>query len=189
VGSVWLAFRAGQRRRWRAALGLALLLGLAGGVALTAAAGARRTATAYPRLLGWSNAASVQVIPDCTGLHGFYAALARLPQVASMSTEVVYSLAIPGRGGAPNRQLEAIASPDGTLGRATDRVRIVAGQRPPATDPAAVVVDPQLAAQQRLRPGSTLHLIGQGMPGPAGPGPAGPAGPAGLPGVGGGLLR
>ncbi len=160
MGSVWLAFRAGQRRRWRAALGLAVLLGLASGVALAAAAGAQRTDTAYPRLLRWSNAASVQVIPDCTGLHGFYAALARLPQVASMSTEVVYSLGVPGRRGAPARQLEAMASPDGTLGSATDRVRIVAGQRPPATDPADVIVDPQLAAQQRVRPGSTLHLIG-----------------------------
>ena len=53
-----------------------------------------------------------------------------------------------------------MASPDGTLGSATDRLWIVAGQRPPATDPADVIVDPQLAAQQRVRPGSTLHLIG-----------------------------
>ena len=157
---ICLAFRSGLRSRWRAALGLALLLGLAGGVALTAAAGARRTATAYPRLLRWSSAANVQVIPGCTGLRGFYAALARLPQVASMSTEVVYTLAVPGRGGGPAGQLEAIASPDGTLGTATDRVRIVAGHRPPATDPADVMVDPQLAAQQRVRPGSTLHLTG-----------------------------
>ena len=80
-----------------------MLLGLASGVALTAAAGAQRTDTAYPRLLRWSNAASVQVIPDCTGLRGFYAALARLPQVASMSTEVVYSLGRPRAQAAPPR--------------------------------------------------------------------------------------
>ena len=157
---ICLAFRTGLRSRWRAALGLALLLGLAGGVALTAAAGAWRTATAYPRLLRWSNASNVQVIPDCTGLRGFYPALARLPQVASMSTEVVYTLSVPGRGGGPAGQLEAIASPDGTLGTATDRVRIVAGHRPPAADPADVMVDPQLAAQQRVRPGGTLYLTG-----------------------------
>jgi hypothetical protein len=159
VGSVVFAFGVWIRQRWRPALGSALLFGLIGGVALSAAAGARRTDTAYPRLLRWSNAASVQVIPGCVGLGSFYAALARLPQVASMSTEVVYELAIPG-GGGPAGQLEAVASPDGTLGRTTDRVRILAGQRPPAADPADVMIDPQLAAQRRLRPGSTLHLVG-----------------------------
>ncbi len=158
--AVRLIFRGWLRQRWRTGLGLALLLGLVGGVALTAAAGARRTDTAYPRLLRWSDAANVQVIPGCVGLGGFYAALARLPQVASMSTEVVYELAVPGRGGAPAGQLEAVASPDGTLGVTTDRVRVLAGQRPPAADPADVMIDPQLAAGQRLRPGSTLHLIG-----------------------------
>ena len=126
-----LILRADLRRGWRPMLVLALLLGLLGGVALTAADGARRTATAYPRLLHWSNAANVQVIPGCVGVGGFYAALARLPQVASMSTEVVYELAVPGGGGTPAGQLEAAASPDGTLGRTTDRVRILAGRRPP----------------------------------------------------------
>jgi hypothetical protein len=139
---------------------LALLLGFIGGVALSAAAGARRTDTAYPRLLRWSSAAGVVVIPDCVGLGGFYTALARLPQVASMWTEVVYELAVPASGSAPAGQLEAIASPDGTYGQITDRVRILAGQQPPSNDPAAVMVDQQLAARQRLRPGSTLHLLG-----------------------------
>ena len=51
MGSTWLALHADLRMRWRAMAGLALLLGLIGGVVLTAAAGARRTDTAYPRLL------------------------------------------------------------------------------------------------------------------------------------------
>ena len=38
AGPVWLALRADLRLRWRAVLGLALLLGLIGGVVLTAAA-------------------------------------------------------------------------------------------------------------------------------------------------------
>ncbi len=49
--TVWLLLRADVGHRWRTVLGLALILGLVGGVAMTAAAGARRTATAYPRLL------------------------------------------------------------------------------------------------------------------------------------------
>jgi ABC-type antimicrobial peptide transport system permease subunit len=174
--SVAFLFGSWLKQRWRAALGLALLLGLIGGITLTAAAGARRTATAYPRLLRWSNAANVQVIPGCVGLGGFYAALARLPQVTSMSTEVVYELAVPGGGGTPAGQLEAVASADGTLGRTTDQVRILAGRRPPPADPAAVMIDQQLAVRKRLRPGSTLHLLG--VPSTAKVCPPGPASPA-----------
>ena len=60
--AVLMRLRADLRTRWRALLGLALLLGLVGGVALTAAAGARRTDTAYSRLLSWANASQVTVI-------------------------------------------------------------------------------------------------------------------------------
>src|SRR3984957_19901237 len=176
MGAAWLTLRADLRRRWRPMLGMVLLVGLVGGIALTAAAGARRTATAYPRLLHWGDAANVQVIPGCVGLGGFYTALARLPQVASMSTAVVYELAVPGAGGTPTGQLEAVASPDGTLGRTTDRVRILAGRIPSSADPAAVMIDQQLAVSKRLRPGSTLHLLG--VPSTAKVCPAGPAGPA-----------
>lgn len=63
MGAVRLALRADLRLRWRAMLGQALLTGLIGGIVLTAAAGARRTDTAYPRLLRWANAASVLVVP------------------------------------------------------------------------------------------------------------------------------
>jgi len=70
AGPVWLALRADLRLRWRASLGLVLLLGLIGGVVLTAAAGARRTDTAYPRLLRWSHAASALVVPNCVGMGG-----------------------------------------------------------------------------------------------------------------------
>ena len=92
MGSVWLSLRADLRSRWPALIGLALLLGLVCGVVLAAAAGARRTDTAYPRLLRWSHAASVQVVPSCPGLGGFYRGLAQLPQVASIWTGVVYTL-------------------------------------------------------------------------------------------------
>ena len=51
VALAWLALRVQLRQRWRAMTWLALLLGLSCGVVLTAAAGAWRTGTAYPRLL------------------------------------------------------------------------------------------------------------------------------------------
>jgi ABC-type antimicrobial peptide transport system permease subunit len=160
MGSVLLAFRAGVRSRWRALLGLALLLGLIGGVVLTAAAGARRTDTAYPRLLRWSNAADVLVIPHGTGLRGYYDALARRRQVAAMWTSSLYNLGFPRGKGVAETQLNAIASPDGALGVSVDRVRILQGRLFDPAAPRAVMVDQQLADVKHLRPGSTLHLVG-----------------------------
>jgi putative ABC transport system permease protein len=160
MGSVWLALRAGLRSRWRPLLGLALLLGLIGGVVLTAAAGARRTDTAYPRLLQWSNAASVLVIPHGTGLTGYYGALARRRDVASMWTSVLYNMGLPQGNGVADTLLEAVASPDGALGVSVDRVRVVQGRLFDPADPGAVMVDQQLAGREHLRPGSTLHLLG-----------------------------
>lgn len=182
MGSVWLAFRATARLRWRALVGLALLLGVVGGVVLTAAAGARRTDTAYPRLLQRSHAADVLVVPGCVGLGGFDAALRRLPQVASLWTGVVYELALPARDGVSQTRLDAVASPDGAMGFSTDRVTVVAGQLFNPNDPRAVMIDRQLAAQEHLRPGSTLRLLGvpstpktcppaSGAPGPQRPAP------------------
>ena len=84
---VWLTLQADLRQRWRALLSLAVLLGLIGGVVLTAAAGARRTDTAYPRLLTWANASQVSIAPEGNGTQAdYFAALARLPHIAAMTT-------------------------------------------------------------------------------------------------------
>src|SRR6266446_2984799 len=55
VSAVWMRLRSEIRTRWRSWLGLALLIGLAGGAAAAAAAGARRTETAYPRFVRAQN--------------------------------------------------------------------------------------------------------------------------------------
>ena len=52
----WMFFRAELRRRWRAWLALALIVGAFAGVVEAAAAGARRTDAAYPSLQAWSDA-------------------------------------------------------------------------------------------------------------------------------------
>ena len=52
MSAVWMRLRAEARSRWRAWLALALLVGLASGGSIAAAAGARRTESAYPRLVG-----------------------------------------------------------------------------------------------------------------------------------------
>ena len=84
MGALRLTLRAELRRRWRPMLMLALLLGITGGVVLTAAAGAVRTDTAYPRLLRWASAAQVNVIVRHAPVPAFFTALRHLPQVTAV---------------------------------------------------------------------------------------------------------
>ena len=84
MAAVWYRFRAELPKRWRAVLALALLAGVAGGIALTAAAGARRTDTAYERLLDKTNAWQVLVNPDdSNGTASSSPAIACLPMVTA----------------------------------------------------------------------------------------------------------
>ncbi len=160
MATVWLALRADVRRRWRALLSLTLILGITGGVVLTAAAGARRTDTAYPRLLRWANAAQLDVLPGNPD-PPYFAALARLPQVTAMSSAIQYNVGLPAPGDQPpDTQLKALASPDDTLGVSVDRVKITEGAMFSPGAAGEAVIDPQLAAVEHLRPGGTLRLVG-----------------------------
>jgi ABC-type antimicrobial peptide transport system permease subunit len=158
MGSVWLSLRADFRLRWRALAGLALLLGLIGGVTLTAAAGARRTDTAYPRLLRWASASQVDLVSGVSAA-GFYQALRNFPQVASISVASYYDTVLPVRHGIPHAQVATYSSQDGSLGVSADRVKVLAGRLFGNADRNAAVIDQQLAAREHLRPGGTLHLL------------------------------
>ena len=160
MGSTWLALRADLRVRWRAMAGLAVLLGLIGGVVLTAAAGARRTDTAYPRLLQWARAAQVIVVPTGNGLPtAYFTALGRLPQVASMSTTGLYQTVLPTHRGQQLVPVETMSSPDRALGVAADRVKIVAGRLFSPRAAGRAMINQQLADAEHLRPGGLLHLL------------------------------
>jgi hypothetical protein len=160
MGSVWLSLRADLRTRWRALAGLALLLGLIGGVVLTAAAGARRTDTAYPRMLQWASAAQLDVITEFDRPPAaYFAALARLPQVEALSVQSLYQMALPVRRGLPETAVNAYSSSDGAMGVSVDRVKILQGRMFGPRTAGAAVIDRQLASAEHLRPGGTLHLL------------------------------
>lgn len=155
-----LTLRAGFRHSWRAWLALALLLGALGGVVLATAAGARRTDTAYPRLLTWSHASDFQVIALQDGVPAFYRALGGLPQVASVSTGILLNMAIRAGGGyVPAADTQVYASPDGGLGASVDRVKILAGHPLDPADPRSVVINQRLADLEHVRPGDTVRLF------------------------------
>jgi ABC-type lipoprotein release transport system permease subunit len=153
--------RAEGRARWAAWLALALVVGLAGGVVLTAAAGAQRTGTAFARLLQASHAADVSVVANGNG-QAYDQALARLPGVSGLARvvpdEVGYvSLVLPSGARVPS--VGADISADGRWGTSIDRFKVLQGRmfRPGRAD--EVVIDSQLAASYGLRPGSTLRLL------------------------------
>ena len=161
LGTAGLVLRAEWRARWPAWLALALVVGLAGGVVLTAAAGAQRTGTAFARLLQGSHAADVSVTVNGNG-QAYDQALARLPGVNGLARvlldELGYvSLVLPSGVRVPS--IGADVSADGRWGTSVDRFKVLQGRmfRPGRAD--EVVIDPQLAAAYHLRPGSTLRLL------------------------------
>ena len=167
MGAVWLRLRAELRHQWRVWLALAVLLGVIGGIALTAAAGARRTDTAYPRFLHASHAAQLAVFPPRSGFGGYFHAVARLPQVSSAASAAFLQMSLPGPGASPYSGLTAEASPAGDDGVSLDRVKLLAGRLFDPGDPHAVMISQQLADQEHLRPGGTLQLIGFPQRGPS----------------------
>ena len=77
--------RAEARRRWTAWLGVVLLVGVVGGLVLGASAGARRTHTAYDRLVADTEAWDVLVNPDAGAESAIDPAeVAALPEVAEL---------------------------------------------------------------------------------------------------------
>ena len=115
MSGVWMFFRTELRRHWRGWLALALLAGVFGGMVMAVAAGARRTDSAYPRLLAWSDASTVDMFfanggPAVFG-HVGGAALATLPQVRSVVRKAGWTVLSPAvaelvaseTSGAPSR--------------------------------------------------------------------------------------
>ena len=141
-------------------LAMAVLTGLVSGVVLVAAAGARRTDTAYPRFLSRSHAADLLVSPAKSGFDGYFRAVAGLPQVASADAVAFLQMSLPGPGASPFSGLVAEASLAGGEGVAMNRVKVLAGRIFNPADPHSVMISPGLAAREHLRPGGTLDLIG-----------------------------
>lgn len=152
---------------WRGWVVLALLVGLAGGAVLTATAGARRTASAYPRFLQVSRASDVLVAPAGTGIGGYYDALGRLPGVAALAP-LAGLQAGPLSGGRPDLAKATVLAPlDGRAGHLVEIPKVLAGRLPLRDRPAEVAVDQVAAQALHLHVGSKLALAavpGAGSP-------------------------
>lgn len=154
--AVWYRFRVELRSRWRAWLGLAVLVGLAAGAVMALAAGARRTDTAYARFLVAHNAYDVMVIDyeerGFPGVGGFDE-IAALPSVED-SAEGDLDLIPLGPSSVPG-----IASQDGRIGSEINRFKILEGRRADPNRPDEVVVSVTAAQDHDLDVGSTIQLL------------------------------
>jgi len=156
--AVWRLVAQEFRARWRAWLVLALLVAVAGGAAAAAAAGARRTDSAYQRFLVASRASDVLVSPVNTGLGGYYRALARLPDVATLAPVVGLNM-LPLRPDGTVMATGVVAAPaDGTLGRKLEIPKLLSGRMPRPGRPDEVAVNQIGADTLHLHVGSALMM-------------------------------
>ena len=153
---VWIVARQ-LRARWRSWALLAAIVGLAGAVVLTAAAGARRTDSAYGRFLAASNAADVLVAPNNTGFGGYYPALAKLPGVEAMAP-VIGVQALPVGPGGTLLNAQVYASGDERFGNVVERPRLVAGRLPVTNRVHEVALDVRAAAAFHAQVGSSITM-------------------------------
>ena len=162
-------FRATFRQRWAGYLTLVVLIGLVGGVALAAVAGARRTQSSFPAYLASTNPSDVQLFTEFAPVTnvGYSAqvnrAVARVPGVARAVTVVGFdgNLQVLGhsRGaGIPGEAPPALeGSPNGEY-YTTDRVTVLQGRMADPDRMDEIVMSAGGAAQYGLHIGSTLPV-------------------------------
>jgi len=153
VIAVYVYLRAESRRRWRAWLSLALLVGTFAGVVMAAVAGARRTDSAYPRLVAWSKPPDMVVFAG--EAPGFVtvprATLARLPQVARAASALLLSPIAPGG-------VNMISPADGQMPGSFWRRKVLVGRLASPGRADEVNVSFTLAQERHLQVGDLLRI-------------------------------
>jgi MacB-like periplasmic core domain/FtsX-like permease family len=131
---------------------------------MVAAIGARRTDTAYPRLLRATLAEDTHV--NVGGYSdkdpAFIGKLRRLPQVADLGLRSI-ALLVPDMPGAPPAysglsRFAGLMNVDEHSGRTVDRPLILAGRQPHPGRVEEVGLSESLARRWRVRPGGTIRL-------------------------------
>jgi hypothetical protein len=158
--AVWARSRAELRRRWRATVLLAVLVGLTGGVVLAAVAGARRTDTVMDRFLAYHQGTNIGI--ELRGLDTD--AVRRLPMVADVAEGGYLAMVLAGPSGNPNPDAFGEINPFVGLREpwpgSSNRPILVAGRLPSGDRPLEVAVDETLADRRHLEVGSTLRMWG-----------------------------
>ncbi|MDQ3147476.1 MAG: hypothetical protein M3R01_11205, partial [Actinomycetota bacterium] len=159
MGAVLARLRTDLRARWASTLVLVLLIGIGGGAVLTSAAGARRTASSYPRMLEEANAGDVLVNPADGNTD--FDAIEALPQVvaAGRGTGAFVVPRLPS--GEPD--FEAFnylpVSSDGRLGYSIERPVNLQGRMPDPERAEEVFLSTPLAKDMGVDVGDTIPMV------------------------------
>lgn len=156
----WYWARAELRRRWRAWLTVGLLIGVGGGLAMGALAGARRTDAALPRFMAWADGPDLVVDAefDTGNSQEFLDAIADVPGVAHRSDARALALGqVVGDTVDLGSVMDPVASADGERFFTRDRVLVTEGRLP---DPARAdeVLVSESAAIDGIAVGDRLDL-------------------------------
>ena len=162
-------FRACFRDRWGGYLALVLVLGLVGGVAMAAVAGARRTQSSFPVYLASTNPGDVQAFTEFDPIAGTgYSArvdraIARVRYVRRAVDVIGFDGTLQRLGPVNGRGVPGEAppsfegSPDGEY-FTQDRVSLVRGRMADPSRSDEVLMTPGAAAEEGLHIGSALRL-------------------------------
>ena len=161
----WLCARADLRRRWKATLAIAALIGIAGAIVLTSYAGARRTVSAYPRYLHATLAADflvATVSSGTTATNRFYRQVEGLRSVAQSGVALGPSIVSVSATGQiqlnEGTYVQTLASEDGREGYAVSGFKLLAGRMPQPDDEFGALVNRTLAISRHLHVGSRFSM-------------------------------
>lgn len=163
MAAVRLRARAELRVRWRGWLGLALLIGLVGGLVTGLAAGARRTETAYQRLQEHSAPADLLVLDTSLLTPGTGIDLEEAAHLEGVVDSVLVHALLSVGGTADGRALPpfavaAFSTSDRALGRTVERRLLLEGRLPNPEAPGEILVSYEAARRYDLGPGSIFEL-------------------------------
>ncbi len=171
VGESSYRFRATFRRRWGGYLTLVVLIGVVGGVALAAVAGARRTQSSFPTYLASTNPSDLGMFTEFgpatnTGYSARVSeAVARVPFVERAVPVVGFDGTLQVLGhhhgrGVPGEAPPAVEGSTGTDAAyfSTDRVTVLQGRMADPKRADEIVMSAGAAAQYGLHLGSTLPV-------------------------------
>jgi ABC-type antimicrobial peptide transport system permease subunit len=152
--AVWLFLRAEARRRWRAWLSLALIVGVFTGGVVTTAAGALRTGSAYARFLDWSRAPDAVVDAE-----PYNSSLARLSPAAVMRVPQATDAAVIKTFLTDRSVIRFLSPASNAIPGQFWKRKILSGRLADPARPDEVNVSFTLAQRLHLRPGDPLPLV------------------------------
>lgn len=159
----WFRFRATFGRRWGGLLAVVLLLGLVGGLAMGAVAGARRTESSFPAFLASTNPSDLTVLETSGGLN-LLGTMSRLPHVQHVRSAVFVNALPLGSNGAPVAGSNSSAGGVFPLGSVDglffdqDRVSVIRGRMADPRRADEAVMSADAARVLGIRVGQTGRL-------------------------------